>query len=84
VTERYEFADILRQRAGQLMPPKGGTAKGANSYPVADVLAARGVSFFFSTGNGGDVADGYAHRAVLRKPFLAGDLATMLTGVHFH
>jgi CheY-like chemotaxis protein len=55
--------------------------KGSNSYPVADVLAARGVSFFFSTGNGGQMADGYGDRAVLRKPFMSNDLAMMFTGL---
>ena len=58
--------------------------KGTNSYPVADVLAARGVPFFFSTGNGGHMAEGYGDRAVLRKPFQCGDLATMFTGVLSH
>jgi CheY-like chemotaxis protein len=57
---------------------------GTKSYPVADVLAARGVPFFFATGNAGPMADGYANRAVLRKPFLSGDLATMLTGILAH
>jgi CheY-like chemotaxis protein len=51
--------------------------KGSNSYPVADVLAARGVPYFFSTGNSGNMADGYGDRAVLRKPFMSRDLATM-------
>jgi CheY-like chemotaxis protein len=58
--------------------------KGTNSYPVADVLAARGVPFFFSTGNTGHMADGYANRAVLRKPFMSSDLATIFTGLLSH
>ena len=58
--------------------------KGTNSYPVADALAAQGVPFFFSTGNGGHMADGYASRAVLRKPFKSDELATMLTGLLSH
>ena len=52
---------------------------GTKSYPVADALTARGVPFFFSTGNTGPMADGYADRAVLRKPFMSADVATMLT-----
>jgi CheY-like chemotaxis protein len=55
--------------------------KGSNSYPVADALAARGVPFFFATGNSGHMAEGYGGRAVLRKPFQCNDLATMLTGI---
>ncbi len=43
---------------------------GAKSYPIADVLAARGVPFVFSTGcsDTGMVA-GYRDRPVLRKPY---------------
>ena len=56
--------------------------KGSNSRPVADALAARGVPFFFSTGNGGHhTMDGYGDRAILRKPFMSNDLATMFTGL---
>src|SRR5450631_451829 len=44
--------------------------QGHNSRPVADALAARGVPFFFSTGNGGHhTMDEYDDRPVLRKPF---------------
>ena len=54
--------------------------KGDNSRPVADALAARGVPFFFSTGNGGHhTMDGYGDRAVLRKPFVFENLAAIFT-----
>jgi CheY-like chemotaxis protein len=53
--------------------------KGTNSRPVADALAARGVPFFFSTGNGGHhTMDGYSDRAILRKPFMFEGLAAIL------
>jgi CheY-like chemotaxis protein len=55
---------------------------GTNSRPVADALAARGVPFFFSTGNGGHhTMDGYGDQAILRKPFMHDDLAAILTGL---
>ena len=68
-----------RLHVARLMP-----VKGSNSYPGADVLAERDVPFFFATGNHGQMADGYANRAVLRKPFMSGDLATIFTGLLFH
>jgi CheY-like chemotaxis protein len=56
--------------------------QGTNSRPVADALAARGVPFFFSTGNGGHHSmEGYGDRAILKKPFLYEDLAAILTGL---
>ena len=56
--------------------------KGDNSRPVADALAARGVPFLISTGNGGHhtMAD-YEDRPVLRKPFLEDALAAILTNL---
>jgi CheY-like chemotaxis protein len=55
---------------------------GTNSRPVADALAARGVPFFFSTGNGGHhTMDGYGDRAILKKPFMDEDLAATVTGL---
>jgi CheY-like chemotaxis protein len=52
--------------------------KGSNSYPVADALVARGVPFFFSTGNNGlHMMDRYNDTPVLRKPFRDEDLAAI-------
>jgi len=56
--------------------------KGHRSHAVADALAARGVPFFFSTGNSGQhIMDGYSDRAVLRKPFKYDALTAILTGL---
>jgi CheY-like chemotaxis protein len=55
---------------------------GDNSRPVADALAARGVPFLFSTGNGGHhTMAGYEDRAILRKPFMFEDLTALLKGL---
>lgn len=56
--------------------------RGDSSRPVADALAARGMPFFFSTGNPGHhTMDGYEDRPVLRKPFIFEDLAAIFTGL---
>jgi CheY-like chemotaxis protein len=53
---------------------------GTNSHVVADALAARGVPFVYSTGNGGpNMRDGYRDRLVLRKPFKNEELVDILT-----
>lgn len=49
---------------------------GSRSFPVADVLRARGIPFVFATGYGTDgLIDGYRHETALRKPYAAGELA---------
>jgi CheY-like chemotaxis protein len=53
---------------------------GSTSYPVADVLAARGVPFIFATGyNGHGMMKGYSDRPLLSKPFQLNDLIKVLT-----
>jgi len=53
---------------------------GANSHVVAEALAARGVPFVYSTGNGGpNMRDGYRDRPVLKKPFKNEELVDILT-----
>jgi CheY-like chemotaxis protein len=43
---------------------------GVMTYPVADVLAERGVPFIFATGYGsGGLKEAYAARSTLQKPF---------------
>jgi CheY-like chemotaxis protein len=52
---------------------------GEKSYPVADVLAARDVPFFFSTGyNKDSIPPGYQDFPVLQKPYGATELSAIL------
>ncbi len=51
---------------------------GANSYPVADALAARGIPYFFSTGyTAGRIDERYRDRPILGKPIRSEDLAAI-------
>jgi CheY-like chemotaxis protein len=53
---------------------------GSTSYPVADVLAARGIPFIFATGyNGHGMKQGYGDRPLLTKPFQLDDLIEVFT-----
>lgn len=53
---------------------------GERSYPVADLLAARGIPFVFSTGYGdADLRTLYPGRAILAKPYDADDLIAALS-----
>jgi CheY-like chemotaxis protein len=53
---------------------------GIESYPIADALTARGVPYFFSTGNSPtNVKDGYRDQDVLKKPFTFDQLSNMLS-----
>jgi len=48
---------------------------GRRSFPVADVLAARGVPFIFATGYGSaGIEAPYLGNRVIKKPFMIGDL----------
>jgi CheY-like chemotaxis protein len=52
---------------------------GSDSHPVAEALAARGVPFFYATGNTAHgLRDGYADRPMLKKPFRQEDLIAIL------
>jgi CheY-like chemotaxis protein len=52
---------------------------GQTSYPIADVLATRGVPFVFSTGYDKDrLPDGYRTCPVLQKPFRRSQLVDAL------
>ena len=51
---------------------------GSDSHPVAEALSARGVPFFYATGNTGHgLREGYAGRPLLRKPFRQEDLTAI-------
>jgi len=53
---------------------------GAKVFPIADVLAERGVRFVFATGYGpGGVEPRYADRAIIAKPFRREALERVLT-----
>lgn len=53
---------------------------GIASYPIADALTARGVPYFFSTGNGvKDMKEGYRDQDVLKKPFTFDQLSNMFS-----
>ncbi|MBV9078055.1 MAG: response regulator [Methylobacteriaceae bacterium] len=48
-------------------------------YPVAEVLARRGIPFVFSTGYGSaGIQDGFRDRPVVQKPFAQNDLEAKL------
>lgn len=52
---------------------------GHASFPVADILRARGIPFLFATGYGAaGIAEGYRTAHVLQKPFQARDLEQAL------
>jgi CheY-like chemotaxis protein len=51
---------------------------GNDSHVVAEALAARGIPFFYSTGNTSrSLRDGYSDRPVLKKPFKFEELAAI-------
>lgn len=55
---------------------------GQEIYPVADILAKRGLPFVFVTGYGeGSLAEAYRGRPALQKPFRAEQLKTTLAGL---
>jgi CheY-like chemotaxis protein len=55
---------------------------GENSFPVADLLAARGIPFVFATGYGVQgIEERYRGRPLLQKPFRASDLGPILAAL---
>lgn len=51
-------------------------------FPVAEAIAARGIPFIFSTGYGQkSLPEEYRTRPTLDKPFLPGDVETVLAGL---
>jgi CheY-like chemotaxis protein len=54
---------------------------GARSFPIADLLQARGIPFLFATGyGGGDALEG-RQEPVIQKPYQMERLAEMLTAL---
>lgn len=52
---------------------------GIQSFPVADILRGRGISFMFATGYGtAGLVDGYRDEVTLRKPYGSEELARAL------
>ena len=55
---------------------------GQEIYPVAEILAKRGLPFVFVTGYGeNSLIDPYRDRPALQKPFQIEQLKTMLAGL---
>jgi DNA-binding response OmpR family regulator len=55
---------------------------GEEIFPVADILAVRGLPFIFVTGYGERILpDRYRDRPTLQKPFQANQLDAMLSGL---
>ncbi|MBI1204415.1 MAG: response regulator [Rhodopseudomonas sp.] len=55
---------------------------GQEIFPVADILAKRGMPFVFVTGYGeGSLPDAYRDRPTLQKPFQSEHLAATLTNL---
>jgi len=55
---------------------------GEASFPVADLLAERGIPFLFATGYGlQGLEERYRGRPVLQKPFLAADLKKAIDAI---
>ena len=55
---------------------------GQEIYPVAEILAKRGLPFVFVTGYGeNSLIDPYRHRPALQKPFQIEQLKTVLNGL---
>ena len=55
---------------------------GTKSFPVADILRQRGISFAFATGYGVEgLVDGYRDLPALRKPYAQEDLERTIAQV---
>lgn len=54
---------------------------GQQTFPIAELLAGRGVPFVFATGYGmATVPDGFESRPIVQKPFQERELARALAG----
>lgn len=53
--------------------------RGEKAWPIAEILARRGIPFIFATGgNADDVPTGFADRPTLAKPFTLGSVERVL------
>ena len=58
---------------------------GKQSFPIAEVLRQRGISFLFASGYGAaGLAEGFEASPVLQKPFARNDLQKMLMSMAVH
>jgi len=72
-TEQIDFAMLDINLADRL------------SFPIADVLAERGIPFIFSTGGGrGRLVPRHEHSVTLHKPFDLSDMERALGAAHLH
>ena len=56
--------------------------RGRDIYPVAELLAAKGVPFIFATGYGqGMLPEKWRERPVLQKPFVGAELERVLASL---
>ena len=88
----HEIAGIASRMADAIREAENGSfdfaildvnLDGTPSYPVADILKARGIPFVFATGYGPKGLDpSHAGTATLQKPFLHADLEAALSPAH--
>lgn len=79
---RFEDAMLAAERGAFDMAILDVNLDGKPSYPIADVLRARGIPFVFATGYGAlGLLPAYAAEPVLQKPFLLGDLEAAVAGL---
>jgi CheY-like chemotaxis protein len=87
----YEVAGIASRLAPALALAKEGgfdaavldvNLAGETSFPIADLLAERGIPFFFATGYGlQGLEERYQGRPVLQKPFRAAELRKAIESI---
>ncbi|MDB5693067.1 MAG: CheY-like receiver [Alphaproteobacteria bacterium] len=79
IASRLEPALALAREGGFDVAMLDVNLAGDRSFPVADLLIARGIPFVFATGYGPEGIDAeYRDQPVLQKPFRARDLAAAL------
>jgi CheY-like chemotaxis protein len=75
IASRLEPALALAREAAFDVAMLDVNLAGDRSFPVAELLAARGIPFLFATGYGRDgIDEPWRNRPVLQKPFRAAEL----------